>query len=424
MSILRRTHIGVVAFLLAGATGSAGLAQTGNGSAPQTLPGLDNFSLPSSRSTISPSPTPAPTPTPTPTPTATPTPAPVVAAPAVRANPAPVERDRTRPVPAPSATPSPRASATPVTPPAPLPERLPSAAETPAPAASPSPSSSPTASAAIPSSAAATGTAAAADGADGRWWPWLLGAVVIAAGAGWSLRQHRQTMAGGIQPATGMADASASTVAPPHPEPAPLAESSPPPAPVTTDASVRTPTIARPAPAMLEPLPVAARRAHLTLVLQPRRAGLNLLSATVEAELLVRNDGDLPASAVRIGAALVGATPGQGAEVATLFAQPVGRPVTPPFALSPGEERRIRTVVALARTELVPLQAGGRPLFVPVVTVNALYDAGSGEGQAARAFAVGIERVDSAKLAPLWLDQPPRMFEALGVRPYGTAIDR
>jgi hypothetical protein len=158
------------------------------------------------------------------------------------------------------------------------------------------------------------------------------------------------------------------------------------------------------------------------MALQPRRAGLNLLSATVEAELLIRNDGDAPAVAVRVGALLMGAAAGPPGDVGPLFAQPVGRPVTPPFMLAPREERRVRLVVALSRADIQPLHAGERAMFVPVVAVNVLYDAGGIQGQTAQAFAVGVERVDSAKLAPLWLDQPARMFDAIGVRAYASGV--
>ena len=178
-------------------------------------------------------------------------------------------------------------------------------------------------------------------------------------------------------------------------------------------------------PAMFEPAPViASERAQVTMALYPRRAGLNLLSATVEAELLVRNEGIAPAAAIRVGALLMGAASGPPGDVSSWFAQPIGRPVTPPFGLAPGEERRVRLVVALARAEIPPLQAGGRAMFVPVVAVNVLYDAGGMPGQIAQAFAVGVERVDSAKLAPLWLDQPARMFDAIGSRPYAAGVVR
>lgn len=173
-----------------------------------------------------------------------------------------------------------------------------------------------------------------------------------------------------------------------------------------------------------DPTPVQTDRARVTMALHPRRAGLNLLSATVEAELLLRNEGTAPAAAIRVGALLMGAAAGPPGDVGPLFAQPVGRPVTPPFGLAPGEERRVRLVVALPRADILPLEAGGRAMFVPVVAVNVWYEAGEVQGQTAQAFAVGVERVDSAKLAPLWLDQPARMFDAIGVRAYAAGVVR
>ena len=174
---------------------------------------------------------------------------------------------------------------------------------------------------------------------------------------------------------------------------------------------------------MLSPQP-AANRARLALTLHPRRAGLNLLSATVEAELEVRNTGNAAAAAIRIGVALTGAGAGQEGDVAALFAAPVGRTAVPPFALGAGETRRVRIVAARPRTDIQPLEAGGKAMFVPVVAINALYDSGSGEGQTGAAFAIGVERVDSAKLVPFRFDQPARMYDALGVRPYAAAVER
>lgn len=392
--VRRRTIPFLMATAVAPVTIAPAAAQTGNGSAAQTLPGLDNFSLPPSQPTPTPSPTPAPVIAPLPTPTASP-----------RATPTPRVTPRATPTPTPrvTATPTPRATASPT--PAATPTAI--AVPTPTPTATATSTASPTpVEAATPSPAATAVPATAPD--SGSDYGWLIGLAVVlglgGAGAWWWRRRR--------------ADAADEPVTPAAPAPIPKPQ---PVRPRTPAASPATP----PAPV---PAPISAPvgdRGRLSLSLHPRRAGLNLLSATVEAELVVRNDGSAPAQAIRIGAALIGATPGQGDEIAPVFDQPVVRPATPPFALGPGEERRIRLVVAQARADIVPLTAGGRTLFVPVVAVNALYDAGAGiAGQSARGFAVGVERVDSAKLAPFWLDQPARMHEQLAVRPYGAGVER
>jgi hypothetical protein len=371
MNMMRRTRSGVIALLLASTIAGTALAQTTT--PPQTLPGLEGFSLPSSRPTGEPTPVPTPAPIVLPTPTPTPQPRPTsVPTPAIT----------------PTPRPTPRASPTPT--PTPTPTR------TPAPAPSAPVRESPPIPAPMQAEPSGWG-----------WWGVGAGLLAIAAAAVlWAWRRRSE-------PAIDRGTEEVAVAEPASLEAADLVPEPPLVAPV------------QPArPAMLDPAPIADRP-RLSIALRPRRAGLNLLSATVEAELTVRNDGAAAASGIRIGAALVGASPGQGGDVGALFAQPVGRPAAPPFALAPGEERRVRLVVALPRTEIQPIEAGGRAMFVPVVAVNLVYDAADGmQGQSARAFALGVERVDSAKLAPFWLDQPARMHEQLGVRDYGAAIER
>lgn len=402
MTIPRRARLSavvpLVSALLAGVSPLSVEAQSAS-PPPQTLPGLDTFSLPSSRPTAQPTPeplTPPPTSTPTPVATATPRPASTpVARPTPRVAPVPTPRVTPTPVPrvAPTPNPTPRAVATP----------------TPTPTSAPTPSAGPPSVAVAPSPVATPTPPAVGEAAqpssDG-WGGWIAagaGLVALIVGIVWWRR--RTTVAGA--PVEEMPVVSAAA-----------GEMPPPPAMAMRQADA--------APAMLAPAadPVPAARAHVAIMLQPRRAGLNLLSATVEAELLLRNEGATPAVAIRVGAVLTGAAPGSPGDVGPLFAQPIARPATPPFALAPGEERRVRLVVALPRAEILPLDAGGRAMFVPVVAVNVLYDAGGVQGQTAQAFAVGVERVDSAKLAPLWLDQPARTFDAIGVRPYAAGVVR
>ncbi len=170
------------------------------------------------------------------------------------------------------------------------------------------------------------------------------------------------------------------------------------------------------------PLPAEpVARARLELTLRPTRAGFNMLSATVEAELTVVNVGDASATDVRIALVLLSAHAEQGAEIADHFTRPIARPAVPAFALAPGETRVARVVVALPRDSIRPLTAGNRPMFVPVVAANCRYSTDGTNGQAVQSFVVGIERDDAAKLAPFWLDQPARMYDRVAARPNATA---
>ena len=144
------------------------------------------------------------------------------------------------------------------------------------------------------------------------------------------------------------------------------------------------------------------------------RAGLNMVTATADVTVTVRNASDVPARGIALDVRLTSAQPGQDEAIAAMFAGPVGRPATPPFDLAPGEMRRVRALATMPRDAITVLQAGGRPMFVPVVAIRAVH-AG---GQTTSVHALGIERPGQAKLGPFWLDQPSRMFDTIGVRPH------
>lgn len=369
---------------------------------PRQIQGLDNFSL---QASPKPAPTPAPAPagpsitlptinptitppatTPTPTPSATTTPSTVTRAPTPTVSPTPTpapaetprvtraKPERQAPAPTPDETPPPAANA--VAPPTAI-------SPTPTPASRPSPTAP---------AVDATSAAPASSSASQPLWPWLAGgavAVLIAAGL-WSARRRAE---GEL----------VETAAYPTPEPEPPAE----------------------APQFLDPAPAApAPRARVAIDLRPKRAGLNLLSATAESEILVTNFGHAPAEGLRIQASLLSAHAGLDADIAAINAAPIVRPAVPPFALAPGESRTVRIVAALPRDAIHALTAADRPMVVPIVAVNLRYATGAIEGQTARAWAIGIERVDSPKLAPFWLDGPARMYDAVAARPHAAASER
>jgi hypothetical protein len=326
--------------------------------------------------------------------------------------------------PAPVATPAPEPTVAPPPTEAPVTDAAPQPAPQTVPDATPAPTSQPT--------IAAPET--------GRAMPlWLsLAVIVVVLAALWVLRRKPR---GRRQDQMELETVAEPTPEPAAPEPvarpaaaaAAAAATATPVEPKATPAApavATVPTTAIAAPKFLEPRaktpppPPAAPRARVTCDLRPLRAGLNLLSATVECELVVTNTGTAPAEAIRTGVALLTAHAGQDTDLARFNAAPIGRPATPPFALAPGESRTIRTVVAIARDAIQTMTAANRPMFVPVVATNILYATAGDDAQTARAWVVGIERVDSAKLAPFWLDAPARMFTTVAARPHGAEFER
>lgn len=320
---------------------------------------------------------------------------PKAAAPVAKREPAPEARPAQRPatpvadVPA---TPAPTPAASPT--PAPIPTAAPATQPTPTPQPAPT----------VP----APTVSAPVEGRAMPFWLWLAVILVVVA-ALWFLRRkpaHR---------------------APALPAPDPVAEPVDASQPIAEPAVVATTS----APKFLEPRKASAppvlpeARPRLALELRPLRAGLNMLSATAECELTVTNTGDAAADGIRVQVSLLTAHTGQDSDLAAINAAPVGRPATPPFTLAPGESRTVRVVSATARDAIHTMTAANRPMFVPIVAVNARY-AGEGvaDGQTSRAWAIGIERVDSAKLAPFWLDGPARMYDSIAARPHAAAYER
>ncbi|MBB3693277.1 LPXTG cell wall anchor domain-containing protein [Sphingomonas sp. BK580] len=352
-----------------------------------------------------------------PGPGATPS-APAVVAPVrVAPTPRPAPTARATPVPSPRASATPRAAQTPIPRGAATPAgSAPSAVA--APVAAPSPSLTPAIAAAVatPSptalpSAAATSIVPVPPPASGPPAPlwradWLIAAGLILLGGVALLlwrrrRSHREEV-----DADEVAAAPAAAEAGAHPPSA------------SERASPTDPASGAPRPAS------AAARARLALALRPRRGGINLLTATLDAELEIVNTGDAPADAIHVAARLLSAHRDQQAELDALFAEPRVRPAVAPFALAPGEARALRLLLTLPRSAIRPIDMGGRAMFVPVAVVDVRYASGAGEAQSAAAFAVGVERDGASKLAPFWLDAPARMHETLGARPHGEPVRR
>ena len=333
------------------------------------------ISIPLGNSSIAPAPQALPPPEPMATATPTPFPSPVFSP--APLPPAAVPTAGPTPGPAPAATPTPRRATAPVAQPIPAPAASPTPTASPAPVPPPSvaPSAAPTRepieTVVLPQERGAA-----------PLWPWLAGAGGLALLAlTWVARRRRRD----------------------EPAQEPWEEAGPEPAPA--------------------PVPPPSQSGRLALALRPVRAGLNLISATAECEVTVANIGDGLVGEVRVALELMSAREGQGDGLAAFFAQPVGRPAVPAFTLQPGEERSFRTVAALWHDAIHPLDAGGRPMFVPLLALSAHYQSAGETRRIGQAFAVGVERADSAKLGPFWLDTPPRLYDTVAARAHGAAVE-
>ncbi len=328
------------------------------------MPSAALAQLPEPAATPAPSPTPqavetpAVVPTPTPTPTPSPTPAPV---------PVPVPTPATTPTPAARPAPIPRPAAASLSP---VPTRSPAPLPLPTPAATPAPTPTPTATAApVP---------AAAPAAPFSWQPWAFGAAGLALLLLLWIRYQREER-------------------PPQHETEPDQGEAAPPSPVYRTSGP-----------------------WLAVAVRPVRAGLNMVTAVADCEITLTNEGAAPAEQVRATLTLLSAHAGQQAEVAAANAEPITRSLVPAFTLAPGETRTFRGVASALITRLPVMEAGGRDMLVPLVLLNVQHrDPGGVEHRTSQGFVVGVERVDSPKLAPFWLDSM-RMVDQVAARPSGA----
>lgn len=381
-----RRAAGAAASLCAGVA----FAQT---TPPQTIPGLDGFSLPSARPT--PAPSPAPTTQSRDTPAAHPTPAP-------------------RPTPTPSATPTPQPSLVPSKPVAP------SATAAPRPAAVPTPTplASSVASPDLPSPLATetlqlppvvvpSAPQPVPDPGGAALWQrsgpialagLAVAVLLLAGGLGWWWRSRRVREGG--DPRRGA----------PH-EIVVLGTAEPQDAPL-------------PAPPPVAPLAVTTvlKRATIEVDLTVKRAGTNLLSASVEYALVIRNAGAATATGVQLDLHMLSAGPDQDRILAALFEGSIEQPITPPFDLPPGDTLLLDGMVMHPKETLVVLDVPGQALFVPVLAVVVRYGWSGGEDRTARSWVVGMVRGESTRFQPFRRDGA-RMFETVGVLDYSIVLE-
>ena len=247
-------------------------------------------------------------------------------------------------------------------------------------------------------------------------WPWLLAALVLGAGGGFLFwrNRSREAVAGG--PAI---DAFVAPEPAPAPRPAPMPPRA---APRPQAAPVPQPAPApRPAPRADRGIVSSSLRPWIEIGFNPTRCVLDNESLVVEFELELFNSGSNAARAVRVDVALFNAGADQDQQIGAFMANPVGAGES--IDIPPLKRVALNAQVAIARTEVEAYEIAGRQVFLPVIAFNALYRAGSGEGQTSATYLLGRD-TKGDKLGPFRIDAGPRIFRGVAARLLPTAVRR
>lgn len=233
--------------------------------------------------------------------------------------------------------------------------------------------------------------------------PWLLGAMLLGAGAAYYFFR--------VRPRAQLADgpeAAQFTV----PEPAEAQPRPPAPAPEARP---------RPAPTAGGGIVSTRLRPWIDIDFIPERTVVADDTIAIEFTVALYNSGSAPARDVRLEAAMFNASPMQDQQIAAFFRQAAGRGDRIEV-VAPLQRVTVRSSVAVPRAEVRPLHAQGRPLLVPMTALTAVYRWGSNNnGQTSASYLVG-KQTSTEKLAPFRLDLGPRVFRGLAAREHQLRV--
>jgi hypothetical protein len=164
-------------------------------------------------------------------------------------------------------------------------------------------------------------------------------------------------------------------------------------------------------------------RPWIELELEPSQAMVTDEHAAIAFDVTLFNSGSAPARDVAVEACLINAGQQQDVQLSEFYTSPGDVQDRIP-AVAPMARITLKSAVRLPRAAVQEYEVEGRKLFMPMVAVNSHYRWSSGEGQSAASFLVGRAANDSAKLAPLRLDQGTRGWKSLAARRYEKGIRR
>ena len=170
-------------------------------------------------------------------------------------------------------------------------------------------------------------------------------------------------------------------------------------------------------------LVASSLRPWIELELEPSQAMVTDEHAAIAFDVTLFNSGSAPARDVAVEACLINAGQQQDVQLSEFYTN-AGEVRDRIPAVAPMARITLKSAVRLPRAAVQEYEVQGRKLFMPMVAINSRYRWSSGEGQSAASFLVGPAANDSAKLAPLRLDQGKRGWKSLAARRYEKGIRR
>ena len=167
----------------------------------------------------------------------------------------------------------------------------------------------------------------------------------------------------------------------------------------------------------------ASLRPWIELELEPSQALVSDEHAAIAFDVTLFNSGSAPARDVAVEACLINAGQQQDVQLSEFYASP-GEVHDKIPMVEPLTRITLKSAVRLTRAAIQEYEVEGRKLFMPMVAISSRYRWSSGEGQSGASFLVGSAANDSAKLAPLRLDQGARGWKSLAARRYEKGIRR
>jgi hypothetical protein len=164
-------------------------------------------------------------------------------------------------------------------------------------------------------------------------------------------------------------------------------------------------------------------RPWIEVELEPSQALVTDEHAAIAFDVTLYNSGSAPARDIAVEACMFNASQEQDAQLSEFFTMDSEIPDRIP-SVAPMARVTLKSAVRMPRSAIQEYEVEGRKLFMPMVAINSRYRWSSGEGQSAVGFMVGKAANDSARLAPLRLDQGTRGWKSLAARRYEKGIRR